>query len=106
MKKVKKNQYGRVSKFVLPNVSFNVGTDQPRFPGTGRRRNSYDSALRLFYKKTSLSKFRRVQPIRFVRVRPILNDKSYNRVSKTSALRRRKSLFNKGSLLNMYFSRS
>lgn len=42
-----------------------LGNDRARFPGIGRRLNSYDRALRLFYRKTVPSRFRRVQNLRF-----------------------------------------
>jgi hypothetical protein len=56
-----------------------LGTDQPRFPGIGRRKATYDSAVRAFYKKTVSARFRRVQGLRFRHLRPTMSKNFYAR---------------------------
>lgn len=57
-----------------------LGIDRPRFPGRGRRKSSYDSAVRVFYKKTVSSRFRRVQSFRFCSFRPPMSKNFYARL--------------------------
>lgn len=59
-----------------------LGNERARFPGIGRRVNSYDRSLRLFYRKTTPSRFRRVQNLRFRLLRPSMFFGFYGRTSK------------------------
>jgi ribosomal protein S4 len=47
-----------------------LGTEQPRFPGTGRRKFTFDSLLRAHYTKIMPLRFRRVAGMRFQKLRP------------------------------------
>lgn len=49
------------------NYSISFGRYRPRFPGAGRRKQSYDSLLQVFAKKVSPARFRRVSTLRFPR---------------------------------------
>lgn len=57
-----------------------LGTEIPRFPGIGRRKTTYDAAVRAFYKRTVSSRFRRVQSLRFRRLRPKMSTGFYSRL--------------------------
>ena len=48
----------------------NYGRGRRRFPASGRRKQSYDSTLHAFAKRTSPSRFRSTASTRFQRIRP------------------------------------
>jgi len=55
------------------NVAVTFGRRRARFPGSGRRRRSYDSLLHAFAKKAAPARLRRVAVLRFKRVSPRLS---------------------------------
>jgi len=46
--------------------------DVPRFPAVGDRENSFDAALRAFYRKVRYSSFRRLSSRHFQTIRPTI----------------------------------
>ena len=84
-----------------------LGADRPRFPGIGRRKHSYDAAVRGFYKKTVSPRFRRVQGLRFRSVRSAMFKSFYTRVPKTESSSRLRRSARTGVVASptTYFSR-
>lgn len=85
-----------------------LGNERARFPGIGRRKNSYDRSLRLFYKKTAPSRFRRVQTYRFNLLRPSMLTNFYTRGPSTASsfLTRRNKRFSRQFAKSTYLNRS
>ena len=82
---MKKFTFARSSQDHLESRKKNItllGTEQPRFPGISRRKHTYDSATRAFYKKTISSRFRRVNSLRFRQFRPAMFKNFYARLPK------------------------
>lgn len=66
------------------------GRTRRRFPASGRRKQSYDSMLHAFAKRTSPSRFRRAAVTRFKRIHPKLTrDSKFNRRMYELSRRRR-----------------
>lgn len=79
---MKKFAFARSSQDHLESRKKNVtllGTEQPRFPGAGRRKHTYDAAVRAFYKKNISSRFRRINGLRFRQFRPAMFKNFYAR---------------------------
>ena len=106
MKKIKQSYSGKSLSPLDKDAVISLGTERSRFPGAGRRRASYDRAMRLFYRKTSLSRFRRVQAMRFVRLRPHLYANAYARLPAVATKKQQKSVQFRGYAPSNYLSRS
>ena len=105
MKKMKQISSNKSLSPLEKDAVTSLGTEQARFPGAGRRRASYDRAVRLFYKKTSLSRFRRTQRIRFIRLQPRLSSHFYVRTPAFVSKKQQKSLHFKSYTHNSYLPR-
>lgn len=54
----------------------NYGRVRRRFPASGRRRHTYESALYAFIKRVGPSRIRRVNTLRFSQLRPLIDSDS------------------------------
>jgi ribosomal protein S4 len=71
LKKLKSNRSSYSYNVLRRNAVTTLGTESPRFPGSGRRKFTFDSLLRSHYTKTSPMRFRRSAGLRFHKIRPL-----------------------------------
>lgn len=81
--------------------------DRPRFPGAGRKKNSFDAFLRKQYSKTMPLKQRRLGSTRFQQLRPKANGMRTTRALKLESLatQRRSKRVSKKAATNAYPTR-
>lgn len=84
-----------------------LGTTRLRFPAAGRRKASYDRAVRNFYNRAAYPQYRRVHRLRFTKIRPVARRThlSFLPAHEPSALLRLKQRVSQNSQVPGYYNR-